>query len=170
MNASPVSKVQRICGSYAYVEGWAHYCEQMAVDEGYGRTPGSGPNDLEGAKYRLAQSDEALLRICRLCVSIKLHTQGINVEEATKFFVDHCYYEPKPAKQEALRGTFDPGYLFYTVGKLELLKLRRDYQKQEGNAFSLRNFHDAITDHGEPPVRFLRELLLKDPAQARDVL
>ena len=170
MNASPVSKVQRIFGSYAFIEGWAHYCEQMAVEEGFGRTEGGGANDLQGAKYRLAQSDEALLRICRLCVSIKLHTQGMSVEEATKFFVDNCYYEEKPAHQEALRGTFDPGYLFYTVGKLELLKLRRDYKAQEGSNYSLKKFNDAITDHGQPPVRFLRELLLKDPLKAGETL
>ena len=170
LNASPVSKVQRLCSSYAFVEGWAHYCEQMMVDEGYGRTAGGGARDIQGAKYRLAQSDEALLRICRLCVSIKLHTQDISVEEATKFFEDNCYYEPKPARQEALRGTFDPGYLFYTVGKLELLKLRRDFQAQEGAAYSLKRFNDAVTDHGWPPVRLLRELLLKDPARAGEVL
>ncbi len=168
-NASPISKVQRIFGSYAYIEGWAHYCEQMAVDQGYGQTVGGGAKDIEGAKFRLAQSDEALLRVCRLCVSIKLHTQGMSVDEATKFFVDNCYYEEKPARQEALRGTFDPGYLFYTVGKLELLKLRHDYQEQEGDAFTLKRFHDAVTDHGEPPVRFLREILLKDPAKANEI-
>ena len=170
MNASPVSKVQRIFGSYAYIEGWAHYCEQMAVEEGFGRRNPADANDLQGAKYHLAQSDEALLRICRLCVSIKLHTQGMSVEEATKFFMDNCYYEEKPARQEALRGTFDPGYLFYTVGKLELLKLRRDYKAQEGSGFSLKKFNDAITDHGEPPVRFLREILLKDPSKAGETL
>ena len=170
LNASPVSKVQRLCPSYAFVEGWAHYCEQMVVDEGYGRTVRGGAPDLQGAKYRLAQSDEALLRICRLCVSIKLHTQDMSVEEAAKFFEDNCYYEPKPARQEALRGTFDPGYLFYTVGKLELLKLRRDFQAQEGAAYSLKRFNDAVTDHGWPPVRLLRELLLKDPAKAGEIL
>jgi uncharacterized protein (DUF885 family) len=142
----------------------------MAVDEGYGRTPGAGPEDVQGAKYRLAQSDEALLRICRLCVSVMLHTQDMSVDDATKFFEDNCYYEPKPAHQEALRGTYDPGYLFYTVGKLELLKLRREFKEQEGAAYSLKRFNDAVTDHGEPPVRFLRELLLKDPAKAGDVL
>ena len=170
MNASPVSKVQRVCGSYAFIEGWAHYCEQMGIDEGYGRSAGGGPQDLQGAKYRLAQSDEALLRICRLCVSIMLHTRDMSVDAAEKFFEDNCYYEPQPARQEALRGTFDPGYLFYTVGKLELLKLRRDFQAQEGAAYSLKRFNDAVTDHGMPPVRLLRELLLKDPAKAGEVL
>ena len=172
-NASPVSKVQRVFWSYAYGEGWAHYCEQMAVEEGFGKTefprPGEDPA-LQGARYHLAQSDEALLRICRLCVSIKLHTQGMSVEDATRFFMDNCYYEEKPARQEALRGTFDPGYLFYTVGKLELLKLRRDYRAQEGANFSLKKFNDAITDHGAPPVRFLRELLLNDKSKAGETL
>ena len=173
MNASPVSKVQRIFGSYAYIEGWAHYCEQMAVEEGFGKNEFPIKDEdpaLQAARYHLAQSDEALLRICRLCVSIKLHLQNISVEEATKFFMDNCYYEEKPARQEALRGTFDPGYLFYTVGKLELLKLRRDYQAQEGANFSLKRFNDAITDHGEPPVRFLREILLNDKSKAGQTL
>ena len=94
----------------------------------------------------------------------------MSVEEATKFFMDNCYYEQKPAHQEALRGTFDPGYLFYTVGKLELLKLRRDYQAQEGSAYSLKKFNDAITDHAWPPVRFLREILLNDKSKAGETL
>ena len=169
LNASPVSKIQKLTGSYAYIEGWAHYCEQMVIDEGYGEAVAGG-DPVTAARYRLAQSDEALLRICRLCVSVKLHTQGMNVDDATKFFEDNCYYEHKPAYQEALRGTFDPGYLFYTVGKLELLKLRRDFQAQEGVAYSLRRFNDAVTDHGQPPVRYLRGILLRDPAQANAVL
>lgn len=168
LNASPVSKVQKIVGSYAYIEGWAHYCERMVIDEGYGLEAGGG-DPVQAAKFRLAQSDEALLRICRLCVSIKLHTQGMSVDDATKFFEDNCYYEHKPAHQEALRGTFDPGYLFYTVGKLELLKLRKDFQEQEGAAYTLRRFNDAVTDHGQPPVRFLRAILLKDPVKVDEI-
>ena len=164
LNASPVSRIQKIFGSYAYVEGWAHYCEQMLIDAGYGGT------GAEGAKYRLAQSDEALLRICRLCVSIKMHCHGMSVDEATQFFRDNCYYEEKPARQEALRGTFDPGYLFYTLGKLQLLKLRRDFEKQEGAAYSLKRFHDAVCDHGQMPIRLLREILLKDSASWDETL
>ena len=156
LNASPVSRMAKMFGSYAFIEGWAHYCEQMLIDEGFGGT------GIEGAKYRLAQSDESLLRICRLCVSIKMHCHGMSVDEATQFFRDHCYYEEKPARQEALRGTFDPGYLFYTLGKLQLFKLRRDFAKQEGANYSLKQFHDAVCDHGQMPVRMLRELLLKD--------
>ena len=164
LNASPVSRVQKIFGSYAFTEGWAHYCEQMLIDEGFGGT------GLEGAKYRLAQSDEALLRICRLCVSIKMHCHGMSVDDATKFFRDNCYYEEKPARQEALRGTYDPGYLFYTLGKLQLLKLRRDFEKQEGAAYSLKRFHDAVCDHGQMPIRLLREILLKDSANWEETL
>ena len=86
----------------------------------------------------------------------------MTVVEATKFFLEYCYYEEKPARQEAIRGTFDPGYLYYTLGKQQLLKLRRDYQKQEGAAYSLQKFHDEVVRHGCPPIRLLREIMLKD--------
>jgi uncharacterized protein (DUF885 family) len=148
----------------------------MLLDEGFGLPllssgqPASRAALVQAAKYRLAQSDEALLRICRLCVSIQMHCQGMSVEEAAKFFRDNCYYEAKPAMDEALRGTDDPGYLFYTLGKLQILKLRRDYQTQEGAAYSLKKFHDALCDHGQMPVRFLRELLLKDKNAVDDIL
>jgi uncharacterized protein (DUF885 family) len=86
----------------------------------------------------------------------------MTVEEAAQFFQDNCYYEPKAAAQEAVRGTFDPEYLYYTLGKLEILKLREDYRKQEGTSFTLRRFHDEMVRHGAPPIRLLRELVLKD--------
>jgi uncharacterized protein (DUF885 family) len=88
----------------------------------------------------------------------------MNVKEATRFFMDNWYQGEKPSEQEAIRGTNDPGYLYYTLGKLELLKLRADYKQQEGSNFSLQHFHDQILDHGMPPVRLLRSLLLKDKA------
>jgi len=91
-----------------------------------------------------------------------LHCQGMTVDEATKLFMDNCYYEEKPARQEAVRGTFDPEYLYYTLGKLEILKLREDYRKQEGRKFSLQQFHDEMLRHGAPPIRLLREVMLKD--------
>ncbi len=165
MNASPATRLEKIFGSYAFIEGWAHYTEQMMVDEGFGASPSPTPTRAEqvkAAKYRLAQTDEALLRICRLCVSIRMHCQGMSVEEATKFFQDNCYYEPKPARQEALRGAYDPEYLYYTLGKLEILKLREDYRKQEGAKFTLQAFHNEMLRHGAPPIRLLRELLLKE--------
>lgn len=158
LNASSASKIEKIFGSYAYIEGWAHYCEKMMIDEGFGNDGDS----IRAAKYRMAQSGDALLRLCRLCVSIKMHCQGMTVAEGTKFFMDNWYQGEKPSAQEALRGSFDPGYLFYTVGKLQILKLREDYKKQEGSSFSLKSFHDQLMDNGMPPIRLLREVLLKD--------
>jgi len=173
LNASPASKVEKIFGSYAFIEGWAHYCEKMMVDEGYGSptTTTPGEEDVKrAAKYRMAQADEALLRLCRLCVSIKMHTQHMSVEEATKFFQENCYYEEKPARTEAIRGTFDPGYLNYTLGKLQILKLRDDYKAQQGDEFSLQKFHNELLNHGMPPIRLLREIMLKDKTKWDEVL
>jgi uncharacterized protein (DUF885 family) len=170
LNASPANKLEKIFNSYAFVEGWAHYTEQMLLDEGFGRGNYQTQEDLtRAAKYRLAQSIEALLRLCRMCVSIRTHCQGMPLEEATKFFERNCYYENKPAYQEALRGTYDPGYLYYTVGKLQILKLRRDWQRQEGRNFTLQRFHDELLRHGAPPIRLLRELMLKDRSQWHEV-
>ena len=118
----------------------------------------------------MAQADEALLRLCLLCVSIKMHSQGMSVADGAKFFHENCYYEEKPSLSEAMRGTFDPCYLNYTFGKLQILKLRDDYKAQEGANFSLEKFHNEILNHGMPPVRLLREILLKDPAQWDAVL
>ena len=173
LNASTASKVEKIFGSYAFVEGWAHYCEKMMLDEGFGSPTSSSPNEEDikrAAKYRMAQADEALLRLCRLCVSIKMHTQKMSIGDATKFFQDNCYYEEKPARQEAMRGTFDPGYLNYTLGKLQLLKLRDDYKGQQGDEFSLQKFHNELLNHGMPPIRILREIMLKDKTKWDQVL
>jgi uncharacterized protein (DUF885 family) len=173
LNASPASKVEKIFGSYAFIEGWAHYCEKMMIDEGFGSPSNSSPSEDDvkrAAKYRMAQADEALLRLCRLCVSIKVHTQNMSIDEATKFFQDNCYYEPKPARQEAMRATFDPGYLNYTLGKLQILKLRDDYKAQQGDEFSLQKFHNELLSHGMPPIRLLREIMLKDQSKWDQVL
>jgi uncharacterized protein (DUF885 family) len=173
LNASSASKVEKIFGSYAFVEGWAHYCEKMMLDEGYGSSTNSTPSEDDvkrAAKYRMAQADEALLRLCRLCVSIKMHTQKMSLDEATKFFQENCYYEEKPARSEAMRGTFDPGYLNYTLGKLQILKLRDDYKAQQGDDFSLQKFHNELLNHGMPPIRLLREIMLKDQSKWDQVL
>jgi uncharacterized protein (DUF885 family) len=173
LNASPATKVEKIFGSYAFIEGWAHYCEKMMLDEGYASATTSTPSEEDvkrAAKYRMAQADEALLRLCRLCVSIKMHTQNMSIEDATKFFQANCYYEEKPARQEAMRGTFDPGYLNYTLGKLQILKLRDDYKAQQGDDFSLQKFHNELLNHGMPPIRLLREIMLKDQSKWNEVL
>ncbi|MEO8440831.1 MAG: DUF885 domain-containing protein [Spartobacteria bacterium] len=171
LNASPATQVQKIFSSYAFVEGWAHYTEKMMLDEGFGSAQNpTAEQKVRAAKYRMAQADEALLRLCRLCASIKLHTQGMSVADAAKFFHENCYYEPKPSMSEAMRGTFDPGYLNYTLGKLQILKLRDDYKAQEGADFSLEKFHNEMLDHGAPPIRLLREILLKDESKWDAVL
>jgi uncharacterized protein (DUF885 family) len=166
LKATNPSEIEKLFGSYGFIEGWAHYCEQMLLDEGFGRPASNKPTSadkIRAAKYRLAQTDEALLRTCRLCVAIKMHCEGMSLEDATRFFQDNCYYERQPAYAEARRGTFDPQYLLYTVGKLEVLKLRRDFRKQEGKNFTLERFHDELLQHGMPPVRLLREQMLKKP-------
>jgi uncharacterized protein (DUF885 family) len=166
LSASPTTKIEKIFGSYAFIEGWAHYTEKMMIDSGFGNTD----DPIRSAKYRLAQSGEALLRLCRLCVSIKTHCEGMSVDDATKFFMDNWYQGEKPSRQEAIRGTFDPEYLYYTLGKLQILKLREDYKKQEGENFSLQKFHDLLLDNGMPPIQILREKLLKDKKIRGDML
>lgn len=174
LNASPVGPVGKVFVSYAFAEGWAHYCEQLLMEAGFGQpeNPATATVDerIRGAKYRLAQSSEALLRLCRLCCAVKLHCQGMTVDEATRFFVENAHYEERPARSEAIRGTFDPGYCFYTLGKLQLLKLRDDVAAQDGNSFDLKRFHDSVLSHGAPPIRLLRDALLKNPAIRGDVL
>lgn len=157
VNASDATKIEKMFSSYAFVEGWAHYTEKMMIEEGFG-----GDDPVTAAKFHLAQLDESLLRLCRLCVSVKTHCEGMSLADATKFIQDNAYYAYKPAYQEALRGTFDPGYLSYTLGKLQILKLREDYKKQEGSNFSLQKFHDTLLDKGMPPIELMREMMIKN--------
>jgi uncharacterized protein (DUF885 family) len=167
LNASRANRLRKIFDSYSFVEGWAHYTEQMLLDAGFGPSMPSDPPqpaELKTAKYRLAQSGEALLRLCRLCVAIKMHCHRMTIDEATRFFMENCYYEEKPSRSEATRGSYDPEYLYYTLGKLQILKLRKDFEKQEGAKFSLKRFHDELLSHGAPPLRIIREVMLKDPA------
>jgi uncharacterized protein (DUF885 family) len=145
------SDVLKTFSSYAYIEGWAHYCEQMMLDEGYG--------DGE-PRSRLAQLAEALLRDCRYVASIRMHTQGMTVDEAARLFVEQAYMAELPARKEALRGTFDPGYLYYTLGKLAILRLREDCRRAWGQEYTLRRFHDRLLALGAPPLPLAREMLL----------
>jgi uncharacterized protein (DUF885 family) len=166
LNTSDVSKIRKIFGSYAFIEGWAHYSEKMMINKGYGNTG----DPVKAAKYRMAQSGEALLRICRLCVSINMHCNGMNVDQATQFFMDNWYQGEKPSRQEAIRSTYDPGYLYYTLGKLLILKLQEDYKIQEGENYNLQKFNDALLDNGMPPIEIMRELLLKDKNSWSEIL
>jgi uncharacterized protein (DUF885 family) len=174
LNASKATKAEKVFGATSFVEGWAHYAEKMMIDEGFGgAAPGATPSEDEvqrAAKYRMVQAQAAMVRLCRLCVSIKMHTQGMSVDEATKFFQENCSMEEKPARAEAMRGTFDIGYGNYSLGKLQILKLRADYQAQEGANFSLKKFHDELLNHGMLPIRLLREIMLKDKTKWDEVL
>ena len=137
--------------SSAFVEGWAHYCEQMMVDEGFRRNdPG----------VRLGQLAEALIRLCRLHVGIRLHCEDMSVEQAVRFFRDEAFLEEPSARREAERGTFDPSYILYSAGKLALLKLREDYKTHLGAKFSLRTFHDTLLANGTVPIWLHRALML----------
>ncbi|MBA4187956.1 MAG: DUF885 domain-containing protein [Planctomycetaceae bacterium] len=145
------TKVRKLytCGSN--VEGWAHYAEQMIVEEGY------SDND---PKMRLAQLSEALLRDCRYVVGIKLHTEGWTVEQGKKFFVEQGYVEPEVAFQESRRGTYNPTYLYYTLGKLQIYKFRDDYKKAKGADFTLQKFHDDFVRQGGLPIKLIRKIML----------
>ncbi len=150
------SRFRQMVWSYSFVEGWAHYVEQMMLEEGF---------EAADPRYKMAQLAEALLRNSRYVASVMMHTQGMSVDEATRFIMENAYMEETPARSEAVRGTFDPGYLNYTVGKLLLLKLREDYKAEQGDDFNLRRFHDLILAYGAPPVPLLRPLLLQKAPQ-----
>lgn len=137
------------CGTNA--EGWAHYAEQMMVEQGFG----SGD-----PKVRLAQLEEALLRDCRYIVGIKLHTQGMTVAEGAKLFVEKGFQEPANAYEEARRGAYNPTYLYYTLGKLQIYKLREDYRKAKGAEYSLQTFHNDFIKQGGIPIKLVRRILL----------
>lgn len=144
-------RLRQVLTSYSFVEGWAHYCEEMMLEAGYRR---------DDPQLQIAQLSEALLRNVRFLVSIQMHTRAMRVEEATRLFVDEAFMEPLGARKEAARGTFDPGYLNYTLGKLLILKLRDDLQKVQGARFTLRAFHDSLLALGAPPVPLARRDLM----------
>jgi hypothetical protein len=145
------SLVRRMAGSYTTTEGWAHYSEQMMLDEGLGD---------HDPKLRLAQLQDALLRDCRLVASIGMHAEGMTLAQATDMMAKECFQPPSVAPKEARRGTSDPGYYSYTLGKLEILKLRADVQAKEGKAFTLAHFHDRFLGAGLVPVAVIRREIL----------
>ena len=145
------SKVRKLIGCGSNAEGWAHYCEQMMLDEGYGN------GDL---KLRLGQLQDALLRDARYIVGIQMHTGKMTLEQATEFFVKEGHQTPAVAEREAKRGTSDPTYLVYTLGKLEIMKLRADYKQKMGDKFNLEQFHDEFMKQGYPPIKIIREKML----------
>lgn len=151
------SKVRKLLGCGSNAEGWAHYTEQMMLDEGY------GGGDL---KLRLGQLQDALLRNARYIVGIKMHTGRMTYDEAVDFFVHEGYQSRVNAEREAKRGTSDPTCLVYTLGKLEILKLREDYRRLRGDQFRLRDFHDEFMKQGFPPIKLIRRALLGNDTPA----
>ena len=141
----------------SFVEGWAHYCEQMMGEAGFRR------ND---SAVKLGQLAEALVRLARFVVAIRLHCEDLSVEQGMRFFRDEAFLEEATARREAERGTFDATYLVYSLGKLMMLKMRRDYKEQQGSKYSLRAFHDAVLGQGNAPFWAHRQLLLNETADA----
>jgi hypothetical protein len=173
---SAPSKVRKLVGSHSNAEGWAHYCEQMMLDEGYGRpvvhpsaptagapgTPAGGRSDEKYLKLRLGQLQDALLRNARYIAGIEMHTRKMTFDQAIDFFVKEGYQSRAVAETETKRGTSDPTYLVYTLGKLEILKLREDYKQKVGTKFNLQEFHDQFLKQGFPPVKIIRKAMIAD--------
>lgn len=141
----------KVLTSYSFIEGWAHYCEEMMLEAGVDPDP----------RFRLAYLGEALVRVVRYLAAIRMHADGLPLDAAAKMFEEHAYMEPLTARKEAVRGTFDPGYLNYTLGKFLMRGLRDDYRAERGAAFTLREFHDRLIGLGAPPVPLARRALLQ---------
>lgn len=160
---SAPSKVRKLLGCSTNAEGWAHYSEQMMLDEGYGRTPGTDlDHDTAFLKLRLGQLQDALLRNARFIVGIQMHTGKMTMEQGIDFFVKEGYQTRVNGTRETKRGTSDPTYLYYTLGKLEILKLREDYKKKLGDKYSLEEFHTDFLKQGFPPIKLIRRVMMGD--------
>jgi hypothetical protein len=147
------SKVRKLAQSGSNVEGWAHYTEQMMLDEGYGN---------DNPKLRFGQLLDALLRNCRYIVGIEMHTGSMSYEQGIEFFMRQAHMTRAYAERETKRGTSDPTYLVYTLGKLQILKLREDYRQKVGAAFNLEQFHNDFVKQGGIPVSIIRKNMLGD--------
>ncbi len=145
------SKVRKLIGCGSNIEGWAHYTEQMMLDEGYGK---------DDPELHVGQLLDALLRNCRYIVGIEMHTGKRTFEQGIEFFVKQGYMSHDYAERETKRGTSDPTYLVYTLGKLEILKLREDYRAKVGADFTLEKFHNEFMQQGGVPIKLIRRTML----------
>ena len=146
---------------YAFAEGWAHYTEEMMMDAGLGETVGK-----DAAEMKVGQLSNALLRNCRYLSAIGLHARGMTVAQSEELFKNECYQDAGNSKQQAARGTYDPGYLNYTMGKLMIRKLRDDWTK--GDRTKWKAFHDEFLSYGGPPIPMVRKAMMKE-AEAKAV-
>lgn len=158
------SKIRKLTGASTNIEGWAHYCEQMMLDEGYaGASVGATPEQVRQARLiRLGQLQDALLRNARFVVSIKLHIGQFTFDQAVNFFVKEGYQSHAIGLMETKRGTSDATYLYYNLGKLQILKLREDVRARQGASFSLQHFHDDFLRQGPVPIKVIRKAMLHD--------
>ena len=157
-NRSP-SKFGSLFVGYAFAEGWAHYAEQMMFDAG-----------LNGgdAETHVGQLSEALLRDCRFLSAIGLHARGMTLDQSRRLFVNQCYQDEGTARQQAARGTYDPAYLSYTMGKLMIMRLRADWTATHGGRAAWKPFHDQLLSYGGPPIPLVRQAMMAE-ATARAV-
>jgi len=139
------------CGSFG--EGWALYCEQAVIDHGYKK---------DDPRVEFGMLRWALVRACRFQVGIRVHTRGMSMDEAIALFVQHAHMEKANAEREAYRAAFDPTYIVYTLGALQIRKLRDDVMRAEGTSFDLARFHERILSQGALPVALLRRMMLHD--------
>ncbi|MCH9026074.1 MAG: DUF885 domain-containing protein [Proteobacteria bacterium] len=148
--------------TYSYTEGWAHYTEEMMFDAGLdGQAPDS----------RIGQLSNALLRNVRFLSAIGLHTEGMTVAESRQMFIDKGVQDSGNASQQAFRGTFDPGYLNYTLGKLMIKKLRDDWTASRGGRAAWKEFHDTFLSYGAPPIPLVRaDMLAGDESSDKALL
>jgi uncharacterized protein (DUF885 family) len=160
------SNIRKLLGSNTNIEGWAHYCEEMMLDEGYaapGTSAGGHVIDAhESNLIRLGQLQDALLRDARFIVSIQMHTGDMTFDQAVDTFVKEGYQSRSVGVMESKRGTSDATYLYYTLGKLEIMKLRADMQKKQGAAFTIGKFHDSFMHQGFAPIKVVRKAMLGD--------
>jgi len=158
------SKIRKVLGANTNIEGWAHYCEQMMLDQGFAAPPANPtPEQIREAKLiRLGQLQDALLRDARFVNSIKLHTGQFTFDQAVNFFVTDGYQSHSVGLVETKRGTADATYLYYTLGKLEIMKLRADMMKKQGAAFNLQDFHNDFMRQGFAPIKIIRKAMLHD--------
>jgi uncharacterized protein (DUF885 family) len=158
------STIRKVLGASTNIEGWAHYCEQMMLDQGYAAPPADAtPEQVREAKLiRLGQLQDALLRDARFVNSIKLHTGQFTFDQAVDFFVKEGYQSHSVGLVETKRGTADATYLYYTLGKLEIMKLRADMMKKQGADFNLQTFHDDLMRQGFAPIKIIRKAMLHD--------
>jgi hypothetical protein len=154
--------VKLFAQSITMIEGWAHYAEEMIYELGY--------DSYDRHKYRAGQLLWALIRDVRFLSAVKMHCKGMSVEESKKIFIEKGFMSEPNAAIEANRGTVDPMYLNYTLGKLLIKKLLEDYKQENKDSFTLKKFHDELLGYGSPPITLLRKMMLKQPGTDEDIL